>query len=168
MNRKDMRRVIKDTLESIDHFYDITKSDINLIELTFLMESNMNDLYHTSSSADLRGFMMISKSQLEDIILNTIKPSKKAVDNILTVSLVDVTEDRLDDVFEAATYNIAFQVSILFYFYFKSLTNMPNNVEDCVDAYYKKWKSKNIYSTADKHNAIKKFITYDKEVKDLL
>lgn len=168
MNRKDMRRVIKDTLESIDHFYDITKSDINLIELTFLMESGMKDLYHTSSSQDLRGFMMISKSQLEEIILTTIKPSKRSCENILAVSLVDVTEDRLDDMFEAATYNIAFQVAILFYFYFKRLDNMPNNLEECVDAYYKKWKGRNIYNTSDKHNAVKSFINYDKEVKELL
>ena len=164
MNPKNMRRLITETLEKIDHYYTITKTDINLIEMTFLMESDMNNLF-SEGHIDKRGMFMVSNAMLEDIILNVIKPSKKAKENILKVSLVDIDADSQEDLFDSAAYNIAFQISVLFYFYFTKLNDMPMDISQCADAYYTHWKRHDLISGTQRNAAIKAFIEYDKEAK---
>lgn len=164
MNRKDMRKLITDTLTSIDHFYDITKSDVNLIEMTFLMESDMNKIF-SDGSIDKRGMFMVTKSKLEEIVMTIIKPSKKAKQNIMEISLVDIDSDSLNDMFEASAYNFAFQILVLFYFYFTKLPDMPIDLTQCANAYYNVWKGCGNVGGVQKNSAIKTFIEYDKEVK---
>lgn len=158
IHHSSMRRLIRETLESIDAYYPVTESIIDLIQLTFLNESN-TDTFFNDGYPLRHGLMRMSKEQVKDIICDVIRPNQTYASNIRNACLVDPSMDSIEDVFVACSYNIALQVLLTYYWYVSELEEFPMGIEDVASAYLTHYRMEHPNAVSHK-NVIDNFLAY--------
>ncbi len=138
INAVSMRTIIKNTLESMTSYAYISDSDVNLIELTFLEQSDMCHLV-ISSGATQHGLMGWTYTQLEKFICEVVRINPKFAEDINNIALIDVHNDSIDDIWEACSYNIALQILLTYQFYRHALSDMPVGIDAVTAVYFKHW-----------------------------
>jgi len=160
LNPNTIRRLIRDTLNEIDYHGQITDSMIDLIQFTFYFESYCDDVYSPERQFPIKhGFMQMTRNRVEDVIRDVIRPRDKYSKNVADVVLIDPRSDSIDDMFEAAAYNIGFQILLTFYWYLSRLDDMPMGLDEVASAYMTHYRMSN--TTADTHHKlIEEFIEF--------
>lgn len=131
-----MREVIKRTLESMSSYQHHNTSTVRLIEVTFLAQSNMQGYLNTTHNPHLYGMMALSEEQLKTFINTKIKTNPSWVRDINDVCLINLYIDSIDDVIEAASYNIAFQIMITMFIYLERTGDFPIGIDDIISHYF--------------------------------
>lgn len=138
INETSMRIIIKNTLNAMESYKHITDSDVNLVELTFLEQTNMENLIDLNG-AETRGLMGFTYDQMESFICEVVRVRPAYAEDIMNIALIDVHNDTIDDMWEACSYNIAFQILLTYQLYRDKLSDMPIGADAVVNAYFKHW-----------------------------
>lgn len=131
-----MREIIKRTLEAMSSYQHHNSSTVRLIEITFLAQSNMQGYLNIAHNPHLYGMMALSEDQLKNFILTKVKTNPSWVRDINDICLVNLYNDDIDEVIEAASYNIALQVLLTFFIYLERTGDFPMGVDDMISHYF--------------------------------
>ncbi len=132
---KQMRRIVKGTLDAMDTYRPTNEATIDLILMTFFHETGCEFLVEEETFPIRHGFMQMSKADVDEVIRDCIRPSEKNYQNVTDVSLVDVRNDTIEDLFEAAAYNIAFMTTLTYHWYLLKAGSLPETIEEAGEKY---------------------------------
>lgn len=163
LNPSDLRGIIRDTLNAMNTGRHITEATIDLIQMTFFMETRGEFIFN-EGYPEKHGFMQMTKQNVYDVVLDTIRPCDRFVEGLADACLVEARSDELEDLFVAASYNIALQVALTFYWYLKRCPEMPSNVSGAAEAYLAHWKMTHV-NTRVRDDIVRQFLGYQKSTK---
>ncbi len=150
LNQKQIKGIIKDTLESIDLY---SKEALDLVYNTGLVESNYKYLKQIKGPA--RGLWQCEPWVAVDICKNYLqyrKPLMKKVASVCKLQLNYFLEPNESDWENILTHNIAAQISMCRLHYRRVPKPLPKNLAEQAA----QWK--NYYNTAKGKGTIQKFI----------
>lgn len=132
LNPTDINEIIEDTLKELGA-RDLSIS--MLIQLTFLLESGLEDL--RNSEGNNVGLGQMNKKDMCYIIENYIIPRKQLGIDVNRISLLNVHKDSYDVLFKHLMTNIRFQICMTYLFY-KSKWDCPpkDDVYDIIKYYF--------------------------------
>lgn len=161
VNAKSMRTIIKKTLKDMTAYKHVTDSDVNLIEITFLEQSDM-EAFVQGDAVERHGLMAWDFKRFETFLNEVVKINTRFAEDINNIALIDVMSDTTEDIWEACSYNIALQVLLTYQFYRHTLSEMPVGADEVVAVYLKHWP--NVSSSRSSKTIAKRLAAWSNEI----
>lgn len=149
-----VREIIKNALFSLESYSRVNMSAVYLVEMTFLMQTEMETIYNERANPVSYGLMGMSKQELKTFINDRVKANQRWADDINNIALVDVFKDSIDDVIEAVSYNIALQSLLVFFIYLDRAKDMPEGMPDVISTYFNYWPTAPKQNEANRKKAV--------------
>lgn len=127
-----------------------------LIKGTFLMESDLSDLYSVDNAR--HGFMMMHSDDIVKIAKEYIKFKPMLKNSIITVTGIDVSVEDEDVIISEMDTNIRLMIAFLFAFYNNKNEDIPEDDLEQIALFYRK------NYDLDKTSTVEDFVDYYEEV----
>ncbi|MBG24061.1 MAG: hypothetical protein CMF22_11465 [Idiomarinaceae bacterium] len=160
---KQTRKLVESTLESINRTHPIRKAEVSLIEITFLMQTDLVGYIDVDTQGiEYHGLSRMNRAMFDSVLFNVVRPNKWWIENINDICLIDIKNTHPDDLFIAMSYNVAFQIMMTYIYYCDRLMDEPCNLEEAVSAYVTHWPH---HSSVDYDTVMKQYIEYSNSTK---
>lgn len=122
-----------------------------LIKGTFAIESNLESLFDYSNPKHPKhGLMLLSEIELRDLIQEYLRFKSMMCDNILNATGIDIVNENIDHLIGEVDSNIALMTVILYVYYTRQYSDIPeDNINDIAKFYRKYFKKVSDLSVQD-------------------
>lgn len=139
MRASRIDQIIKDTLDTDLLPWSMTSADHMLVALTFHAETALGEKPPAPST---HGLMAMSTEDLEWLVVGFIRPRRELSEWVSTQAQVEV-RSSLVRLCEAAEYNIAWQVCLVYLWYLFKNHHKPLTVNESIRLYQDHWDGVN-------------------------
>lgn len=154
MNPQNISYIVNSTLKR----FGVNEPSVErLIKGTFLMESQLTDMFDSDSR--LYGFMMLSEKEVERIYNEYLTYNKRLANKLKKASCVDFSKIGLEDFKELLKFNVSFMVSVLYIYYTMEFQDIPEPDLHSIAKTYTKYYLKTISPELEQE-----FVDYYREV----
>ena len=153
INPLHITKLVRDTLSDMEVY---TPTMEILIKGTFLMESNLENLY--SVDGYRHGLMMMRYDDIETIAKDYVKFKPLLKKNIITATGIDLSTEDVNVIIYELDSNIRLMVAMLYAFYNNRNEDLPEDKLETIAMYYRK------NYDVDKTTSVEDFVDYYKKV----
>lgn len=128
-----------------------------LIKGTFLMESQLVDLYDDATKS--YGLMMLPEKEVERLYNDYLKFNKRVANKLKKTAYIDFSKSTIKEFKEQLKSNLSFMVAALYIYYNMENQEFPNDDLESIAKFYVKY-----YVKTDDFEMEREFVEYYKDV----